>query len=52
VRCTKPCAFTFPTAALIISSRAYHAFTLEKPALTATCFPAFAEDVLRETVEG
>jgi hypothetical protein len=35
-----------PDSALIIIPRAYHAFTLEKPALTAELLATFAADVL------
>jgi 3-oxoadipate enol-lactonase len=35
-----------PDSALVIIPRAYHAFTLEKPALTADLLANFAEDVL------
>lgn len=35
-----------PNSALVIIQRAYHAFTLEKPALTADLLAGFAEDVL------
>jgi 3-oxoadipate enol-lactonase len=35
-----------PDSALVIIQRAYHAFTLEKPALTAGLLSRFAEDVL------
>jgi pimeloyl-ACP methyl ester carboxylesterase len=35
-----------PNSALVIIPRAYHAFTLEKPALTADLLARFAEDVL------
>ena len=35
-----------PDSALVIIPRAYHAFTLEKPALTADLLARFAEDVL------
>jgi pimeloyl-ACP methyl ester carboxylesterase len=35
-----------PDSALVIIPRAYHAFTLEKPALTADLLSRFAEDVL------
>jgi len=35
-----------PDSALVIVPRAYHAFTLEKPALTADLLARFAEDVL------
>ena len=35
-----------PDSALIIIQRAYHAFTLEKPVLTADLLSRFAEDVL------
>jgi len=35
-----------PNSALVIIPRAYHAFTLEKPALTAELLSRFAKDVL------
>lgn len=35
-----------PNSALVIIQRAYHAFTLEKPVLTADLLARFAEDVL------
>ena len=35
-----------PNSSLVIIPNAYHAFTLEKPALTADLLPRFAEDVL------
>ena len=35
-----------PDSSLVIIPRAYHAFTLEKPALTADLLARFAEDVL------
>lgn len=35
-----------PDSALVILPRAYHAFTLEKPALTAYLLTRFAEDVM------
>jgi pimeloyl-ACP methyl ester carboxylesterase len=35
-----------PNSSLVIIPRAYHAFTLEKPALTADLLARFAEDVL------
>lgn len=35
-----------PDSSLVIVQRAYHAFTLEKPALTADLLARFAEDVL------
>jgi pimeloyl-ACP methyl ester carboxylesterase len=35
-----------PDSALVIIPRAFHAFTLEKPALTAHLLSGFAEDVL------
>jgi pimeloyl-ACP methyl ester carboxylesterase len=35
-----------PDSALVIIPRAFHAFTLEKPALTADLLSRFAEDVL------
>jgi len=35
-----------PNSALVIVPRAYHAFTLEKPALTADLLARFADDVL------
>ena len=41
-----------PDSALIIIPRAYHAFTLEKPALTADLLCSFAEDVLARRWKG
>lgn len=41
-----------PDSALIIIPRAYHAFTLEKPALTADLLCSFAEDVLAKRWKG
>ena len=41
-----------PDSALIIIPRAYHAFTLEKPALTADLLSSFAEDVLAKRWKG
>ena len=35
-----------PNSSLVIIPRAYHAFTLEKPALTADLLARFADDVL------
>jgi pimeloyl-ACP methyl ester carboxylesterase len=41
-----------PDSSLIIIPRAYHAFTLEKPALTADLLARFAEDVLAGRWQG
>jgi 3-oxoadipate enol-lactonase len=41
-----------PDSALVIIQRAYHAFTLEKPALTADLLSRFAEDVLSRKWKG
>lgn len=41
-----------PNSALVIIQRAYHAFTLEKPALTADLLARFAEDVLAGRWQG
>jgi 3-oxoadipate enol-lactonase len=41
-----------PDSALVIIPRAYHAFTLEKPALTADLLSSFAEDVLAKRWKG
>jgi pimeloyl-ACP methyl ester carboxylesterase len=41
-----------PDSALVIIPRAYHAFTLEKPALTADLLSRFAEDVLAKKWKG
>jgi 3-oxoadipate enol-lactonase len=41
-----------PNSALVIIPRAYHAFTLEKPALTADLLSRFAEDVLAKKWKG
>jgi 3-oxoadipate enol-lactonase len=41
-----------PDSALVIIPRAYHAFTLEKPALTADLLSRFAEDVLARKWKG
>ena len=41
-----------PDSALVIIPRAYHAFTLEKPALTADLLSRFAEDVLSGNWKG
>ena len=41
-----------PDSALVIIQRAFHAFTLEKPALTADLLSRFAEDVLIREMEG
>lgn len=41
-----------PDSALIIIPRAYHAFTLEKPALTADLLARFATDVLAKQWKG
>jgi pimeloyl-ACP methyl ester carboxylesterase len=41
-----------PDSALVIIPRAYHAFTLEKPALTADLLSRFAENVLSGKWEG
>jgi len=41
-----------PNSALVIIPRAYHAFTLEKPALTADLLFRFAEDVRARTWKG
>ena len=41
-----------PDSALVIIPRAYHAFTLEKPALTADLLFRFAEDVRARTWKG
>lgn len=41
-----------PNSALVIIPRAYHAFTLEKPALTADLLAGFAEDVLAGRWQG
>ena len=41
-----------PDSALVIIPRAFHAFTLEKPALTADLLSRFAEDVLSGTWKG
>jgi 3-oxoadipate enol-lactonase len=41
-----------PNSSLVIIQRAYHAFTLEKPALTADLLARFAEDVLAGRWEG
>jgi 3-oxoadipate enol-lactonase len=39
-------------SALVIIPGAYHAFTLEKPALTADLLARFAEDVLAKRWQG
>jgi pimeloyl-ACP methyl ester carboxylesterase len=41
-----------PDSALVIIPRAFHAFTLEQPALTADLLSRFAEDVLSGTWKG
>jgi pimeloyl-ACP methyl ester carboxylesterase len=41
-----------PDSALVIIPRAFHAFTLEKPALTAALLLRFAEDVLSKNWKG
>jgi hypothetical protein len=41
-----------PDSALVIVPRVYHAFTLEKPALTADLVARFAEDVLAGRWQG
>jgi 3-oxoadipate enol-lactonase len=41
-----------PDSALVIIPHAYHAFTLEKPALTADLLCSFAEDVLAKRWKG
>ena len=41
-----------PDSALVIIPRAFHAFTLEKPALTADLLSRFAEDVRSGNMEG
>lgn len=41
-----------PNSALVIIPRAYHAFTLEKPALTADLLARFADDVLAGRWQG
>jgi pimeloyl-ACP methyl ester carboxylesterase len=41
-----------PNSALVIIPRAYHAFTLEKPALTADLLARFARDVLANKWQG
>jgi 3-oxoadipate enol-lactonase len=41
-----------PNSSLVIIPRAYHAFTLEKPALTADLLASFAEDVLAARWQG
>jgi len=41
-----------PDSALVIIPRAFHAFTLEKPALTADLLCRFAEDVLARKWKG
>jgi pimeloyl-ACP methyl ester carboxylesterase len=41
-----------PDSALVIIQRAYHAFTLEKPALTAYLVTRFAEDVMARRWHG
>lgn len=41
-----------PDSALVIIPRAFHAFTLEKPALTAALLLRFAEDVLSKKWKG
>jgi 3-oxoadipate enol-lactonase len=41
-----------PDSALVIIPHAFHAFTLEKPALTAYLLSTFAEDVLSEKWKG
>ena len=41
-----------PNSALVIIPRAYHAFTLEKAALTADLLARFAEDVLAGRWQG
>ena len=41
-----------PDSALVIIQRAFHAFTLEKPALTADLLCRFAEDVLSKKWKG
>ena len=41
-----------PDSSLVIIPRAYHAFTLEKPALTADLLARFAEDVLAKRWQG
>jgi 3-oxoadipate enol-lactonase len=44
--------FNIPDSALVIIPRAYHAFTLEKPALTIDLLCRFAGDVLSERWTG
>ena len=41
-----------PDSSLVIIPRAYHAFTLEKPALTADLLARFAEDILAGRWQG
>jgi hypothetical protein len=41
-----------PNSSLVIIPNAYHAFTLEKPALTAALLARFAEDVLAGRWQG
>ncbi len=41
-----------PDSALVVVPRAYHAFTLEKPALTADLLARFADDVLAGRWQG
>ncbi len=41
-----------PNSSLVIIPRAYHAFTLEKPALTADLLACFAQDVLAGNWQG
>ena len=41
-----------PNSSLVIIPKAYHAFTLEKPALTADLLARFAEDVLARRWQG
>ena len=41
-----------PNSSLVIIPKAYHAFTLEKPALTADLLARFAEDVLAGRWQG
>jgi 3-oxoadipate enol-lactonase len=41
-----------PNSSLVIIPRAYHAFTLEKPALTADLLARFADDVLAGRWQG
>ena len=41
-----------PNSSLVIIPRAYHAFTLEKPALTADLLARFAEDVMAGRWQG